>query len=375
MNGSKSGSPGKATDVPDPEHAASLRRALDSLPRVRFAHLPTPLDRCERLGTHLNGIRLFVKRDDATGMALGGNKTRQLEYVLGHALAAGHDCVIQGAASQSNHARQLAAAGARIGLEVHLTPWLDARSQPVQGNFLLSHLYGATIHPVPPGASIKQAKADLAERLRSEGKNPYVVGMGAKEALVLAAVAYAHAYLEIVEQLGDEGPPDWVVTASQGSTQAGLLVGARWLGAATRVIGICPMAPDHEAYVPPPQIHTMALEAASMLGARLQITEDEIVNLTDYVGESYGTPSPDGFAAMSTAARYEGLLLDPVYTSKGFAGLVDHVRRGVIQRGDRVVFVHTGGIPGVFAYADSVLANVGPGTGTGRDRQQNGGSA
>lgn len=366
-------SPATSAAAPASERAASLRLALDALPRARFAHLPTPLDRCERLGAYLNGIRLSVKRDDATGMALGGNKTRQLEYVLGHALAAGHDCVIQGAASQSNHARQLAAAGARIGLEVHLTPWRDARSQPVQGNFLLSHLYGATIHPVPPEASIKQAKADLAERLRSEGRNPYVVGMGAKEALVLAAVAYAHAYLEIVEQLGDEGPPDWVFTTSQGSTQAGLLVGARWLGAATRVIGICPMGPDHEAYVPPPQIHAMALEAASMLGATIEIAEDEIVNLTDYVGESYGIPSSDGLAAMALAARYEGLLLDPVYTAKGFAGLVDHARRGVIGRGDRVVFVHTGGIPGVFAYADSVLANLG--AGTGRVQPQNGGSA
>lgn len=346
---------------------------MASLPRVRFAHLPTPLDRCERLGGHLNGIRLFVKRDDATGMALGGNKTRQLEYVLGHALAAGHDCVIQGAASQSNHARQLAAAGARLGLEVHLTPWQDARSQPVQGNYLLSHLYGATMHPVPPGASIKQAKADLAARLRSEGKRPYVVGMGAQEALVLAAVAYAHAYLEIVEQMGEEGPPDWVFTTSQGSTQAGLLVGARWLGAATRVVGLCPMGSEHEAYVPPPQIHRMAHDAASMLGATLEIAESEIVNLTEYVGEGYGVPSPAGLAAMDLAARLEGLLLDPVYSGKGFAGLVDHARRGVLRPGDRVVFVHTGGIPGVFAYADSVLANAT--AGAPRDQSEPGGSA
>jgi L-cysteate sulfo-lyase len=374
VHGADPTSPSKATTAPDPDRsAAALMRALDALPRVRVAHLPTPLDRCDRLGEHLSGIRLSVKRDDATGMALGGNKTRQLEYVLGHALASGHDCVIQGAASQSNHARQLAAAGARIGLEVHLTPWLDARSEPVQGNFLLSHLYGATIHPVPPGASMTQAKADLAARLRSEGKHPYVVGMGAREALVLAAVAYAQAYLEIVEQMGDDGPPDWIFTPSQGSTQAGLLVGARWLGAHTRVIGICPMGPDHEAYVPPPQIHAMALDAAAMLGSRLTIAEDAIVNLTDYVGEAYGTPSPDGFAAMALAARLEGLLLDPVYTAKGFAGLVDHVRRGVVRRGESVVFVHTGGIPGVFAYADLVLANVGPRGAA--DRRQQGGSA
>jgi L-cysteate sulfo-lyase len=342
--------------TPGTDHEArSLQRALDALPRARFAHLPTPLDRCRRLGAQLDGIDLYVKRDDATGMALGGNKTRQLEYVLGHVLAEGYDCVIQGAASQSNHARQLAAAGAKLGLEVHLAPWQDARSKPVQGNYLLSHLYGAVLHPLPPDSSSARAKADLAERLRAEGRRPYIVGMGAHEALVLAAVAYVHAFLEIVTQLGDVGPPDWVFTTSQGSTQAGLLVGAHWLGAATRVIGINPMGPEHEAYSPPSEIRRMALDAAALLGRSMEIHQAEIVNLTDYVGEAYGIPSAAGLAALGLAARSEGLLLDPVYTSKGFSGLVDHVERGLVRRGERVVFVHTGGIPGVFAYADAVL--------------------
>lgn len=336
--------------------ASSLRRALAALPRARFAHLPTPLDRCRRLGAHLNGIDLHVKRDDATGMALGGNKTRQLEYILGHVLAEGYDCVIQGAASQSNHARQLAAAGAKLGLEVHLTPWQDARSRPVQGNYLLSHLYGAVLHPLPPGASNKQAKAELAAQLRARGKKPYVVGMGAHEALVLATVAYVDAFLEIVEQLGEAGPPDWVFATSQGSTQAGLLVGARWLGTATRVVGINPMGPEHEAYTPPSDIRRMALDAAALLGRSMEIDDAEVVNLTDYVGDAYGIPSAAGLAALDTAARTEGLLLDPVYSSKGFAGLVDHVERGIVRPGERVVFVHTGGIPGVFAYADAVMA-------------------
>lgn len=335
-----------------------LKVALTALPRVRLAHLPTPLDRCPRLGAELNDIALWVKRDDATGLALGGNKTRQLEYILGHAVDTGHDCVIQGAASQSNHARQLAAAGARLGLEVHLTPWKDARSHPVQGNFLLSHLYGATLHPIPPDASSKEAKAELAARLRAEGKTPYVVGMGAHDALVLAAVAYVGAFAEILEQLEGEGPPDWIFTTSQGSTQAGLLAGARLLGLDTRIVGVNPMGSDHEAYTPVEVIHTLAEEAGTRLGYDLTIDPSEVVNLTDYVGDGYGVPSPQGLAALDRMARSEGILLDPVYSGKGLSGLVDYAERGTIARGDRVVFVHTGGLPIVFAYADDVLTGT-----------------
>jgi len=332
-----------------------LKASLSALPHVRLAHLPTPLDRCARLGAQLNDIALWVKRDDATGLALGGNKTRQLEYILGHAIETGHDCVIQGAASQSNHARQLAAAGARLGLEIHLTPWQDARSRPVQGNYLLSHLYGATLHPIPAGASSKEAKAALAERLRAEGKNPYVVGMGAHDALVLAAVAYVGALIEILEQLGSEGPPDWIFATSQGSTQAGLLAGARLLGLTTRVIGVNPMGPDHEAYTPVEAIHAMAEEVGARLGYDLTIDPNDVVNVTDYVGDGYGVPSPKGLAALDRMARSEGILLDPVYSSKGLSGLIDYAERGTVAQKDRVVFVHTGGLPIVFAYADEVL--------------------
>src|SRR5690606_29665156 len=221
----------------------------------------------------------------------------------------------QGAASQSNHARQLAAAGARLGLEVHLTPWLDARSRPVQGNFLLSHLYGATLHPIPMGTSSIEAKSSLAERLRAEGRNPYIVGMGAHEALVLAAVAYVHAFVEIVQQLGENALPDWIFATSQGSTQAGLLAGARILGLDTTVVGINPMGPEHEAYSPPETIHSMALEAAARLGYTLDIEPAAVINRTDFVGEAYGVPSPAGLAALRRLAEREGILLDPVYSS------------------------------------------------------------
>lgn len=342
-----------------PSRIAELQAALAALPRVSLAHLPTPLDRCDRLGVELGGINLFIKRDDATGLALGGNKTRQLEYILGYALSNGHDCIIQGAASQSNHARQLAAAGAKLGLEVHLTPWLDARSSPVQGNFLLSHLYGAELHPIPAGSSSVEAKAALAQRLRAEGKNPYIVGMGAQDALVLAAVAYIDAFVELLEQMGDDGPPDWVFTTSQGSTQAGLLAGARILGLKTRVVGINPMGPTHEAYSPPDVIASMVLAAAQRVGYDLELEEGAVVNRTDYVGSAYGVPSPMGLAAIKRLATTEGILTDPVYSGKGFSGVIDAAQTGELKRGDKVVFVHTGGLPILFAYADEVLAGYG----------------
>lgn len=338
---------------------SSLKSALAALPREHFAHLPTPLDHCERLGAELGGLDLWVKRDDATGMALGGNKTRQLEYILGFALNSGHDCIIQGAASQSNHARQLAAAGAKLGLEVHLTPWLDARSSPVQGNFLLSHLYGAKLHPIPAGSSSVAAKQALAEKLRAEGKNPYIVGMGAHDALVLAAVAYIDAFVEILGQLGEDAQPDWVFTTSQGSTQAGLLAAARILALETKVVGINPMGPEHEAYSPPAVIESMVVEAAQRVGYHLELEEGAVVNRTDFVGEAYGIASTAGLAAMHRLATTEGILLDPVYSSKGFSGVIGAAHSGELRSGDRVVFVHTGGLPIVFPYAEEILAAFG----------------
>jgi 1-aminocyclopropane-1-carboxylate deaminase/D-cysteine desulfhydrase-like pyridoxal-dependent ACC family enzyme len=249
----------------------------------------------------------------------------------------------------------LAAAGAKLGLEVHLTPWQDARSHPIQGNYLLAHLYGAVLHPVPMGASSKEAKAALAARLRAEGRRPYVVGMGAHQALVLAAVAYVDAFLELLAQLPGDNAPDWVFTTSQGSTQAGLLAAARWLGLTTRVVGINPMGPDHEAYSSPDTIHAMVHDALNLLGLPLSVPHEEVQNDTGYVGVKYGVPSPAGLAALHRLARSEGITLDPVYTSKGFSGLLDYVERGRVRSGERVVFIHTGGLPGLFAYNNDLV--------------------
>jgi 1-aminocyclopropane-1-carboxylate deaminase/D-cysteine desulfhydrase-like pyridoxal-dependent ACC family enzyme len=330
---------------------------LAVLPRVSLAHLPTPLDVCPNLTNALQGPTLFIKRDDCTGLAFGGNKTRQLEYILGAALARGADCVIQGAASQSNHARQLAAAGAKLGLQVYLTPKQDARSFPIQGNYLVSHLLGAEICPVPAESSMKEAKERLANRLRAQGKHPYIVGMGATETLVLAAVTYVGAYLEIAQQMLDRGVglPGWIYCTSQGGTQAGLLLGARLLGADTKVVGVNPMRPEDEAYIPPNEIADLVSGAAKLLGYEVEVADEAIVNDGDYVGPGYGQVSEAGREAMELLGKHEGILVDPVYSGKGLSGLINHIRRGRLSRDETVVFVHTGGLPAIFAYASDLM--------------------
>lgn len=339
---------------------AEIRARLAELPRTRLAALPTPLDDCPRLSAEFDGIRMLVKRDDLTGLAFGGNKVRQHEFVLGDAIASGADCLIQGSASQSNHSRQLAAAGAKLGLETHLVPLQDAHSNPIQGNYLVSNLLGARIHPVPLGSSVIDAKAELAASLRAEGRTPYVVGMGAQAALELAAVAYVEALFEIVEHLPPDTTLDYLYTTSQGSTQAGLLLACELLELPTRVVGIGPLDASHEAYIPPRGILELIQGAARRLGVETNLGLEDVVHDTDFVGEGYGVPSTDGIAAIDRLASTEGILLDPVYTGKGFAGLLAHIAAKRIPASSTVVFLHTGGLPALFEYAEQLTGSRSP---------------
>jgi len=337
---------------------AALADRLAQLPRVRLAELPTPLTDCARLSADLGGPHILVKRDDCTGLAFGGNKVRQHEYVLGDAVAAGADCLVQGAAAQSNHSRQLAAAGARLGLETFLLPKVDPETTALQGNYLVDHLLGATIRPIGPQDSSIEAKQQLVAELQAAGRTPYVTGMGSERALDLAAVAYVGAVLELLEQL-DGHAPQAIVTTSQGSTQAGLQLGCAVLGLTTEVIGICPMPPSHEAWIHPDEIAAMLQRAGRFLDVDISCSGADIELRGEFVGDGYGTASPAGLAAMDLLGRTEGLLLDPVYTSKGFSGLLSEVRAGRWSSDDTVVFLHTGGLPALFAHPEAVLAAAG----------------
>lgn len=345
----------------DHESPTTIADRLAALPRVRLAELPTPLTDCPRLTRVLDGPRIMIKRDDCTGLAFGGNKVRQHEYVIGDAVADGADCLVQGAAAQSNHSRQLAAAGARLGLDTYLLPrsGTGADDSPPQGNLLVDHLLGATIRTIRPDESTIAAKQALVDELRAAGRHPYVTGMGAERALVLAAVAYVGAVVELVEQLPGRRAPAAIYTTSQGSTQAGLQLGCRLLGWPTAVVGVCPMPPDHEAWIDPGDIATMIDRAADLLGTpRLDPSQSVVELRQQFVGPGYGEPSRQGREAMALLARTEGILLDPVYTAKGFSGLLADIRNRRWSNQDTVVFLHTGGLPALFANPDEVLATA-----------------
>jgi L-cysteate sulfo-lyase len=333
---------------------AELESAVAKVPRVQLAKLPTPLDELKRMSERL-GVRLFLKRDDLTGLALGGNKTRMFEFLLGDAVARGADVVVGGAAVQSNYCRQLAAACAALGLELHL--FLREVRGPIdhepQGNLLLDLLFGAkvTILRVPPAQQRTRMEAHV-EELRRVGRRPYFP-QGER---YLGALSYIACAAELYGQLDAAGVrPDWLLTSAASETQAGLLVGTKLLGRQTKVVGV---NPGVDWWDVPTEAKRVGERAAERLGFSCTVEKAEVVNYGEYAGEGYGIPSPEGLQALSLMARLQGILLDPVYTSKALVGLQGLIHRGVIQPGQTVVMLHTGGIPALFAYTDS-LAKAG----------------
>ena len=329
-----------------------LRAALGRLPRVDLAVLPTPVHECPNLGRRL-GIRLAIKRDDLTGLAFGGNKTRKFEFVFGDALAQGADAIVAGFGSQSNFARQAAAACAKLGLKCYLVNRYDDRARRVgiQGNYLLDFILGAEVWLVSP-ERLAEARQKLAEELRALGHRPYVLN---DTEAVLGAVAYAGCVAELAEQLSE--PPEFLVLASGGGTQAGVLLGVKALGLPTRVIGFRPSRVPEAAVKG--QVAAIANEAARLMGLGVGVEPEEVENSEEYVGEAYGVVTPACLDAVELLARTEGILLDPVYSGKAFSGLIDYVRRGIIPAGSRVVFLHTGGQPAIFAYAQEFIEHGG----------------
>jgi 1-aminocyclopropane-1-carboxylate deaminase/D-cysteine desulfhydrase-like pyridoxal-dependent ACC family enzyme len=297
---------------------------------------------------------MFVKRDDLTGLAFGGNKTRKFAFTFADVREQGADCVITGAASQSNHARQAAAAAARLGLKAYLVNQYDGRARMgIQGNWLLDCLLGAEVRLVPPGQDAGAVKDRLAAELRAAGRRPYVIG---ERAAILGAVAYAECALEIAEQLAAAGArADVLAVASAAGTQAGLALGMKALATGTRVQGYRPGHGDAAAIRA--GIAGLANAASEVIGLGTRIAPEEIENSGAFVGEAYGVPTPEGLDAVHLAARAEGLLLDPVYTGKALSGVIAAVRAGEIAAEATLVFVHTGGAPALFAYQPELVSH------------------
>ena len=319
--------------------------------RVRFAHLPTPLEPMPNLTRLLGGAQLYVKRDDCTGLATGGNKTRKLEFLIGDALAQGADSVITHGAVQSNHVRQTAAAARRYGLKcAALLERRVPRRGPAYetgGNVLFDRLFGAELRFVAPDTDMDAACAELAEAMRSGGARPYYIPGGGSNPV--GALGYVNAALELLQQANDLGLRIDCVVHATGSTgtQAGLLCGLEGANAGIDVLGISvrrPAAAQEEA------VYQLAGATAEYVGIRGRLERARVRANGDYVGPGYGVPTEATIEAIRLAALHEGLLLDPVYSGKAMAGLIDLCRKGFFTRGQNVVFLHTGGAAALFAY-------------------------
>ncbi len=356
------------------------------LPRIRLGVGPTPLQEAPRLAAALGGPRLLVKRDDLLPLGMGGNKLRKLEYLLGHALAGGADAVVTAGAHTSNHARLTAAACARLGLEAHLVLRAPDGRPPLQGNLLLDHLFGARVHlaPAEPASAAVAAIGAVADDLRAAGRCAYAFPVGGS--VGRGALGYVHAVEELLTQCAERGAqPTAVFTATgSGGTHAGLLLGRRVCAQGWRAVGVLvggdepdafaaetlailragegllgfgPAQPEAWGFAPPPP--PLPTPAAGEARAALAAAGGEL--LAGYVGAGYGDITPGVREALALTARTEGLVLDPVYTGKAMAGLIGEIRAGRLGPRDTVVFLHTGGLPGLFSRAADVLQGAGAG--------------
>lgn len=326
--------------------------ALDARPRLRLCQLPTPVQRLTRLENELgleDGPELWIKRDDLTGLGLGGNKGRKLEFALAEARQQNADTVLTSGGVQSNHCRQTAIAGAALGFDVHL--FLKGEEpDEFTGNLLPSQLCGTTFHFVgPKGAYTDEPSVDeFADRLRAEGRVPYVIPVGASN--VTGAMGYVNAAREIKQQEAELGRPFDHIFHATGSTgtQAGLLAGARIFGLEARVHGVA-VSPVSDVGRRRSGIARFVNEVLAELRAEPTADVEDIDLLADYAGEGYAIPTPEGRVAVETLARLAGIFLDYTYTGKAMAGLLDQVRSGRFDRGDRILFIHTGGHIALFA--------------------------
>ena len=338
----------------NPHATTSFAARLERYERLGLAQLPTPLEPMQRLSTFLGGPRLWVKREDATGLGFGGNKLRKLDYVLRQAVETNADTLVSGGVVQSNSQRQVAASAARLGLECHLAVYRGRLEPPTpdyetSGNALLVRLYGAFVHAVPWTGDRNRAIDELADRLRADGRRPFVVPYGVSN--VMGAIAYASAIVEIAQQSAALGFEPSAIVACSGSagTQAGLVVGAAACLPHTRVVGI---DIDAEPERVRRDVITFAEGAADQIGVPFDASAIEVV--AGHAGPAYGIPDAATIEAVKLAGRLEAMALDPVYSGKGLAGLIELIRARRWRSDEHVVFVNTGGAPALFAYRQTL---------------------
>lgn len=327
-----------------------LRSAIEQAPRVRLANIPTPIEELSRLSDALGGPRILVKRDDLTGLGFGGNKVRHMEFCMGDALAKGCDTSVNANLWVSNNSRIIGAASKKVGMR-YICVVVGGKDRPVQGNMLLLDLMGTEMH-LTQDRDMEEGKRlaeELADQVKSEGGKPYLhtaepMSRGS------GSMGYLNATLEIQEQLDEMGVGDAKVYIVTGASHGGLALGAKALGLPWSITGV---------QVAPPEIYfadavTWANTAAQALELSLRLDWDDLTDTSDYIGPGYPDPSPECAEAIRLMAELEGIILEPVYTGKALAAVIDHVRKGVLTSKDTVLFMHTGGLPELFSFAEDL---------------------
>ena len=331
-----------------------LSLTLAKFPKVRLGHLPTPLEPMDRLSEILGGPRLWVKRDDCTGLSSGGNKTRKLEFLMADAQSKGADTIITQGATQSNHARQTTAAAAKLGMECHIL--LEDRTGSndnnyiLNGNVLLDRLHGASVSKRSGGTDMNLEMQDFADALIEKGKKPYIIPGGGSNPI--GALGYVNCARELTEQASEIGLKIDALVHATGSagTQAGLVTGLAAIQSSIHLLGIGVRAPKDKQEQ---MVFDLAQKTADYLDTGIEIERDKVRAICDYVGAGYGLPTDGMIKAVKLLAQSEGLLFDPVYSGKGLDGLIDQIKKGYFAGMDNVVFLHTGGSAALFGYPET----------------------
>ena len=321
---------------------------MNQISRLHFAHLPTPIEELPRLSDHLSGPRILVKRDDQTGLAFGGNKTRKLEFLVAEAQEQGAKTLISGGALQSNHCRQTAAAAARFGFDCILVLNGEMPEKP-SANLLLDQLFGAEIVAIADRKERDRVLQETFDKAVADGRKPYLVPYGGSSPT--GALGYAFAMEEFMKQ---NIHADWIVFGtSSGGTHAGLVLGQRVFGFKGKVLGISIDEPEEWLKS---HVSALASDASEKLGERIEFTQSDVLANADYCEAGYGVLTDAEREAVNLFAKYEGLLLDPVYTGRAAAGMIDLIRKGFFKKDETVLFWHTGGQPALFAekYANKI---------------------
>ncbi len=331
---------------------------FSNYPRARIAALPTPIQPLPNLTKKLDGPKIWVKRDDLTGLAFGGNKARKLEYIMGEALAQGADTIVTGAGYQSNWCTQTVAAAKKLGLDIYLiksAPYEDYEGKEWDGNHLLHHLMGAHIKTVRPENFMKTMEKTM-EQLKTDGKKPYYTPVGGSDPT--GASAYMNAVLETNYQANDLGVhfKSLIHATGSGGTQAGLVMGAKAFNTGMQIIGAAVGWTEKKEQVE--KVKKIVLDSQQKYDLDFTLKDEDITVYNEYVGGGYGFMTVAKLEAVQMLAETEGLLIDPVYTATAMACLIDLVRKGTYKKTDNILFLHTGGAVALFPYKEPIKAYV-----------------